>query len=667
MRNFIFYSPLLILSLNASANDDLMKVLDLTEEVRTIVLEAPGGNPMPEQKFNLTTEQSDLMMALASLDANFVDHLKAVPDRCEKDEEYEKKKAALLSKVSKRNLVISAAVVASSAKYEQEALGRFMTDEYINYMGQLAQQGIKNSIDIGSLENLITHYSLANPLINIEKVDLKRREEKLNAFAEEYLNVKLPKGLLMKELAFRELILQPDDWKKTLAAANNMLSSGQKVALVSKLGSSFSANYNYARSADSDLAKGKFVSLTSLLDSVRNGTPGGVCRDITLAQTQMLKELGFKNNYVVSFKDISGRHATVISVDPATNKIVKFNYGETTTVTNGTGTNALTQDTSMPEHGLGFKIFDSNGKPVTKVPTEVAQMLKSASNGDTHRDFNQKSYSLARVGFKTDLIEGNLFAGKTSSGETISGIAISNDAKLSDNIKFGYGVAISKFEGNRSLIKIDQENLYARINVELTSPSVKVGPTENRAFAIYNSEALLSNNKQTTLDSGQIKEAKKQLDGDMEVALGLENKYTSASGKTAIDSKIYATMYPDLNHSATAEKIVPVLKDVVLQTNIAHNITKDDKAVIDAAIILRSYGTSMLVKAAVENEKQGTRMITGIAAPISKDMPSFLPGGEKRIFVGLDKAKGNILFSIELERNLKSKANRISVRGEGKF
>ena len=176
---------------------------------------------------------------------------------------------------------------------------------------------------------------------------------------------------------YTQLIANPQDWQNILAANKDKLSADQKVALISKLGGSFSNGYNYARAADKN-ATG-FIDTAGLLTAVATGKPGGICRDIALAQTQMLEGLGFKNNYIVAYKTYEGHHATVITSNPADGNIVKFNYDEVSGANKGSGTGALGQDTTLPDFGLEYKIYDTKGKPVVSLPSEIGQILKDTA------------------------------------------------------------------------------------------------------------------------------------------------------------------------------------------------------------------------------------------------------------------------------------------------
>jgi hypothetical protein len=149
--------------------------------------------------------------------------------------------------------------------------------------------------------------------------------------------------------------------------------------------------------------------------------------------------------------------------------------------------------------------------------------------------------------------------------------------------------------------------------------------------------------------------------------LGVQNTFKTSNEKTSVDSKIYANFYPDWNHVASGDKTIAAFDSLVVKTGVSHQITDDTRALIDTAVIMKNYGTSMVVKAALEDDKRGARYIAGVAAPLTKDMPTFLPGGEKRAFVGMEKMTEKMTFSIMYERNFDNRSNSVMLRGEVKF
>lgn len=642
------------------AGDDFDKILLLAENVRDVVT---FGEEKPD--FKLNAQQSDKMVALASMDNTTFDFLEA--SKAYNDCINEKKaRVELQARIDKRDFQIEGLVLSNNLHYEQNVLGRFMNDDYMIFLSQEFDRGNIKSKEINSVDNLEKKYLQMNPNTKLDTMTLNQKEKTLSDFAESFLGTKLPAGLLMKEMAFQTMMNRPGDWKATLAEAKDKLSIDQRIQLVSKLGGYFGNNYNYDRLNGGKSESGKFVSTKELLTSIKNGTPGGVCRDIALAQTQFLDALGFKDNYVVSYKTVDASHATVITTDPVTKKIIKFNYDETTQLKAGSGTEALTQQTSIPDFGINYRVYDSQGKPVTKFSSELGLMLKDATGASTERSFDDKNYSIAKVGFNSGTINGNIFAGKTSNGLNLYGVSVYQNT-ATEHVKSSVGVAVSKLSGERSNIKIDQSSLFLRAATEVNSSSIKIGPVQSSVFGGLSGEMMVANNSQSKVDSNRTTVAKKQIEASAEFYAGVENKIESADKKTYIDNKVYATFYPEFNHVAAAGKTVPVLNYVVVQTGVGHELTDDIRAKLDTAVVMRNYGTSIVVKAMLEDDKRNLRASAGVSTPITKDMPSYLPGASTRATASVDYVTPRVMFSIEVERDLNNKSTSVGAKARGNF
>jgi hypothetical protein len=59
-------------------NSHIEKIVRLSEEVREIVLESPGGHPNPDGNFQLTTEETDLLWAMAQQDRELLELSNAI-------------------------------------------------------------------------------------------------------------------------------------------------------------------------------------------------------------------------------------------------------------------------------------------------------------------------------------------------------------------------------------------------------------------------------------------------------------------------------------------------------------------------------------------------------------------------------------------------------------
>ena len=682
MNNLLVILAVFFMSSKLFATDSLEKIYTLSEGVREIVLKAPGGHPMPNREFHLSILQSDQMKALSSLDNSMRLHLEVKNNHqdCDKVllpshlENNFGKSLTLEKKVADRDFNIQVAIMSSDTRFEQHILQGFNGNEYENFLDRIYQSGNFKARRIINLSSLKGTYKSFNAGIDLESLSILERERTLREFAEKNFGVTLPQGMLMKELVFDEIVNNSSDWKKTLSEVKNILSAEQKLEVVSRIGKSFSKFYNKDRRDAGMDAMGTFLNTQQLLDSVKNEVSGGICRDISLAQAQMLKELGFTNNYVVAYKTAGSFHTTVITNDPDSGKIYKFNYSQLAESAKGSGTEVLFQDSSLPSRGLGYRIFDTDGKPVTFVASDLSKMMREATGANTANDFDPRNFNLSNVNIKGDNLNGSLFTGRTSAGENVYGLSVYKNEKINEFSSIGGGASLVKLEGENAYYKVDQTSLYLRTNTTLKSPAVELNPMATNAFLSLSGEVLISNTKEKNLSNNNKTHGDAQVDGDGQARLGIQNNFTSVDKNTTVKSEIYTNFYPDVDHIAEINNLTGVLDSVVIETGVAHNLSHDSKAFIDTAIIMRNYGTSMVVNALYSDQKNSISYNAGVAIPVSRvfvgksEMPTFLPGGETRVFGGISQSTDeHFSYTLMYERNFDNDSQNILLRGEVKF
>ncbi len=675
MNNLLVILVSFLLTQTLRASDSLGKIYTLSEDVRDIVLEAPGGHPMPNREFHLTTMQSDQVKALASLDNSMRIHLEVMENKkdCDKFLSFGKS-LTLEKKVADRDFKIEVAIISSDKRFEQNILQGFNENEYENFLDRVYKSGKFKARRIMNLSSLRGTYKSIHRGNDLDNQSLIEKERILREFTEVYLGETLPPGLLMKELVYDEIIGHSTDWKKTLSEVKDVLSSEQKLELVSRVGGSFSERYDKDRAEAGLDAMGSFVNTQQLLDSVKNEVPGGICRDISLAQAQMLKALGFSNTYVIGYKTAGSAHATVITTDPATGKIYKFNYSQLAESKKGSGTEVLVQDSSIPSRGLGYRVYDTDGKPVTFVASDLSKMMREVTAADTAHDFDPRNFNLSTVKINGANFNGSLYTGRTSAGENVYGVSVYKNEKINEFATVGGGASAVKLEGTNAYYKVDQTSLYLRTNTTLKSPVVELNPMTSNAFLSLSGEFLISGTKEKNLSNDKTTYGDGQVDGNGQARLGVQSNFTSNDQKTTVKSEIYTNFNPEIDHIAEINGITAVQDSVVIETGVSHALTHNSKAFIDTAIIMREYGTSMVVNALYTDKANSITYSAGFAAPVSRiflgdsDMPSFLPGGETRVFGGISQSTDEYFtYTLMYERNFNDNSQNMLLRGEVKF
>jgi hypothetical protein len=465
------------------------------------------------------------------------------------------------------------------------------------------------------------------------------------------------------EQVYAKLLDTPKDWQKILQENKDKLSSDEKISLVGLLGGAFDKHYNHAR-ADDPNSPG-YVNTQELLTSVATNSIGGICRDVALAQTQMLETLGFKNNYSVSYLDYVGRHTTVITTDPTTGKIVKFNYNEVTGAASGSGTEALAQNTTLADVGIHYKVYDTKGSPVVQVPSELGQIL-SETTGVKDREFNAKNYNLNKVSFEQNGIYGNFFSGNTSSGVAVSGVALYSLSET-EHLKTHAGLSVSQADGNRGTVTVSASNIYASAGFEAQSSKIKLGRVEASVYGGSDVGVIRADASETYNSSGAVLKGKPIIDMTVAGFLGLKAEGKTSDGKTTIENNTYINMYPDYTNVASVDKEMVAKNSVIVDTKMVHQLDNEDKSIlVRTALIFRNYGSSAVLEAGITNKADKTRFLAGYRTPLTSDQPSFLPGATTSGYVrGEKELTKKVTLILEYEEGAGRSSTRAGI--EGKF
>lgn len=157
------------------------------------------------------------------------------------------------------------------------------------------------------------------------------------------------------------------------------LSFEQKVAFGSQLGGILFQGYDFSRLEN----KEGVVSLREMIEARRRGEVAGVCRDMSFAVAQALKEMGATQSFVVSFQTVGGGHTTVIVQDPDdSRKTYTLNYDAVTSSEGVSPLSHLKQDSGNPGLGIDYRIYSADGKHLTALPTHLGTMLEEMAGGD---------------------------------------------------------------------------------------------------------------------------------------------------------------------------------------------------------------------------------------------------------------------------------------------
>ncbi|MBI2521761.1 MAG: hypothetical protein HYV97_15200 [Bdellovibrio sp.] len=210
-----------------------------------------------------------------------------------------------------------------------------------------------------------------------------------------------------------------------LTASGNAMSHSPQAAMayVASLGSQLNALYG-------DSNAGSFIPRFEQYGRLISGTGSvGQCSDIHFAMLKAYKRLVGPNAkaYLVNFQTASNLHHTNLIIEDQ-GKINVINYGEIMQNSPGTA-DLLAQNTSIPGHGLAYRIFTDDGeidKMVAHVDTPLGKFLREVTTGrSSFNPFESTNYTTLTAGLQSSGGTAvRIFFGELGQGDAVMGVAV---------------------------------------------------------------------------------------------------------------------------------------------------------------------------------------------------------------------------------------------------
>ncbi len=502
-----------------------------------------------------------------------------------------------------------------------------------------SQSGHPNAYQIRTLTGLENRYLNTERPSDWDDLSLLERAQRLQSFAQSYSGAEPSLGLILSEYAIADMTANPSEWRNSLNEIKDHLTFEEKLKVASHFGGRFSDNYNYDRANGEGPRAGGIVTIEEMLESVRDSTPGGVCRDVSQAQSLMLQELGVSSDdiYQVSYRTASGGHVVLAVKDPDNPKrIVKINYDYTDETDDRTGGAALMQNSSLPEFGMQYRIYDADGKPVATVPTEMGEVLRDVTRGRRLSDGISQNHNLQRVYMDTPYGVGSLFTGTTTSGDNLVGVAFSRRGDEDQTISTDFGVAAVKRDGERATVTVSETALYSYLRQNIRSPRVEAGNFSVGVNGGVNSEMIISDNT-AAYDWGGERTGT-NFDARFGVFTGADLRFESDDGKTRARSSIVAEGF--LNHRE--EQVGPdsgymlALDRVEWTTTMERDISPDMVIAGESAIVLRNIGNTAAFRGRIIDGDHNFSGELSYQGPLG-DAAAFNPMSGEQLGLGVQK------------------------------
>lgn len=439
---------------------------------------------------------------------------------------------------------------------------------------------------------------------------------------------------------------------KSIKEMNNFLSNtmsfksfGEKISFLTNLLSHASDNYEYQMLEDDNIVRkiSHLEMLQAINHSIQTGevAPSGVCRHIHQLAIQVANGMGLKNVFGVGFRTQGSGHRTIIIGVPGDpTQVVQLNYGEETIVRSTVGISALSQNHSIPDTGIKFRIYNGNDEAVILIPSEQGAILNRVSGGkDSDLGAQFKSHSqINQVGIKTPYGLFRLFKARSikNFGSTnVSGVVYEKNFNFFDffNTSFGF----TGFETQRDLTEdntLTMRGLYFRND---TGFNWKFYSSQFVDLATFNELHLRGTFYCSYLNNSKCS---KNTDEYISINSGfsVNLKFKKGNNKTSV--MFQSQMAP--NHATYKNRQTLIVPSVTFSNKFSFALTDD--YIFNNYINLTHYnlGTHTFNVLNTENtinsKKLKLNLFYSYNKPLNNNIPTWLPGGQEVNVYGLSKS-----------------------------
>ena len=263
----------------------------------------------------------------------------------------------------------------------------------------------------------------------------------------------------------------------------------QKVSFMSTYLTSLLGIYEYGQLPDGPTegeARTDNEVHQTLAQNLKSGLPleSGVCRHHHQLAARLARKIGFNDAFGVGYRTVGSGHRTLIFSDPE-NKTdtIQINYGQVSISKGVMGPSAISQNGSVPDTGIRFRMNDERDRVSIILPSDLGGVLNRVTGGSDsdlghrYRDESQ----LMQAGAKTKAGTFRVFHATTplGNGSQVSGVSYDNKLKLSDNVHLESGLSAYSTTRGVSEGVLDSKGVYSRLGIDahtnlIDTPSLKL-------------------------------------------------------------------------------------------------------------------------------------------------------------------------------------------------
>ena len=182
------------------------------------------------------------------------------------------------------------------------------------------------------------------------------------------------------------------------------------------------------------------------------------------------RKLGFNEAFGVGFRTAGAGHRTMVITDPSNpTEVIQFNYDRVSTNNGVSGVAALSQNGTIPDAGLRFRIYNAEDKMAIIVPSELGGVLNRVTGGDDS-DLGQRfedNSQVMQTGVRTRFGNLRVFRATNPLGNEAltSGVSYDGRANFGQSVYVEAGVAGFSTERPTQMGALRANGLYGRVTL----------------------------------------------------------------------------------------------------------------------------------------------------------------------------------------------------------
>ncbi|MCO4792827.1 MAG: hypothetical protein KC493_03885 [Bacteriovoracaceae bacterium] len=520
-----------------------------------------------------------------------------------------------------------------------ERVGFFYDLQYVLAGENGRQSFVSTPMGTVNLGSAVGNYASANGLTRQQVLNLgddKLREilRDSSSLTGQALDDAVENAILIKDLSS---LNNDEAMYSALSQRMQGASFGRKVGLLATFLDTFGSNYDNSRTeSGSDTASGT-VTLTDMMQAhnsnITSGTQidAGVCRDMHQAAVRLAHSMGIEEAFGVGFRSQGGGHRTMVLSDPNNRGTTyQLNYGRVLTQDGVAGATALSQNHTIPDVGIRFRIYNADDKPAIILPSDRGTILNRMSGGqDSDLDLmHTANIDTAQGGIATPYGNFRVFNARASmgNGEEITGISYNVHVDYNKTFYGEYG--ITGFQAERDTEKgvLKSMGLYARSTQGFNHTSQV---TENFMIETHGAIHLRGMYASTSVGGN---ERESNSDYNVNAQYGVRAHYRT--GPVRHTSSVTFDSTIDQADAIDGGQGVAVITPTTLVTHEVE-VPIADQTRLNAMLGLafRDLGTTSYVtydsEVGITNDRTGTSFVVGSEGALSNNTPMWLPGSER--------------------------------------